>query len=498
MKEENMGLAVYLLFQGLIAFSILGILLDYVTAQTAVTTGMLTGVMALTAAYLAFGVWYLWRKVYRPLQKLQELSERWTELDDPVKEALSLPGMIGGVAKSVESRMEELDRRSDALRQSGTERSESHVRAGLLADICRSTLPRILAQPENEPMFALAGTLESPGYSACCLYDYFYLGPELLCLMLGEVPGDEIADALFLASAQTTLRNRLRTDASLEAAVNSANTQLFDLGGRRSIRVLVGTLDLKSGRFLYVNAGGPQPMIMRHSQGRYTLLEYPTYDPMGLIQQVSYRPAEVRLRQGDRLFFATSSLGGVKNKAGVFFGEQGLRVALNRSVKQTDEPSEILRHIADAAAAWIGPQSPLPGFSAMLLQYLWSRTDLPSCDLPGVPESVPELLDFLRKQCQENGLQGQNYTRLSVMTEELFTLCCRHSAGTIRTECAVTPNGDCANIRMSADMGGSNPLESTEDMTAENAAEFIFAHADYTQFASENGEDSVTMVCFME
>ncbi len=497
MKEENMGFAVYLLFQILIAVSIAGILLDYVTGQRAVTTGTLLGVMALTAGYLALGVWYLWRKVYRPLQKLESLSERWTELDDPVQEALSLPGMVGGVAKAVEGRMEELDRRSDALRRSDAESSESHIRAGLLADICRSTLPRILAQPD-QPKFALAGTLESPGRSACCLYDYFFLEPELLCLILGEVPGDEIADALFLTAAQTTLRNRLRTDSSLEEAVNGANAQLFDLGGRRSFRALVGTLNLKSGRFLYINAGSPQPMIMRRSQGRYTLLEYPAYEPIGLIQHVSYRPAEVRLRQGDRLFFGTSSLGGAKNKAGVSFEEQGLRVALNRSVKQANEPSEILRHVSDALNAWISPKSPAPGFSAMLLEYLWSRTDLPSCDLPSVPESVPKLMDFLRKQCQENGLQGRNYTRLAVMTEELFTLCCRYSAGFVRTECAVAPNGDSANIRMSADMGGRNPLESEEDMTAENAAEFIFAHADYTQFQSENGEDSVTMACFME
>ena len=409
-----------------------------------------------------------------------------------------MPGMIGGVAKSIEGRMEELDRRSAALRQSGAESSEPYIRAKLLADICRSALPRALAQPEDAPAFALAGTLEFPGRSSCCLYDYFFLRPQLLCLILGEVPGDEIADALFLTSAQTTLRNRLRTDSSLEEAVNSANAQLFDLGGGRNFRALVGALDLKSGRFLYVNAGGPQPMIMRRNQGRYTLLEYPTYDPMGLIQQVSYRPAEVRLRQGDRLFFCTSSLGGAKNAEGVSFGEQGLRGALNRSVKRAGEPSAILRYVADAASAWIGPQSLAPGFSAMLLEYLWSRTDLPSCDLPGVPESVPKLMEFLRKQCQENGLQGQNYTRLSVMTEELFTLCCRYSNGTVRTECAVAPNGDSVNIRMSADMGGRNPLESAEDMTAENAAEFIFSHTDYTQFQSENGEDSVTMACFME
>ena len=394
--------------------------------------------------------------------------------------------------------MEELDRNAAALRRSDTERSESHIRAGLLEDICRSMLPRIPAQSEDPPAFALAGLLESPGRSACCLYDYFFLKPELLCLMLCEVPGEEIADALFLPSAQTTLRNRLRTDNSLEAAVNSANAQLFDLGGRRSFRALVGTLDLKSGRFLYINAGGPQPMLMRRNQGRYTLLEYPPYEPMGLIQRISYRPVEVRLRQGDHLFFETSGLGGAKNQEGVSFDEQGLRIILNRSVKRAGEPSEILRYVADEADAWIGSQSRLPGFSAMLLKYLRSRTDLPSCDLPGVTESVPKLMEFLRKQCQENGLQGQNYTRLSVMTEELFTLCCRYSNGLIRTECAVTPNGDSANIRMSADMGGRNPLEGADNMTTENAAEFIFSHADYTQFQSENGEDSVSMACFMQ
>ena len=133
-----MGFGLYLLFQGLIAVSILGIVLDYVTGQWAITTGILVGVMILTAAYLAFGVWYLWRRLYRPLQRLKYLSERWAELKDPATEALSLPGVIRGVAKSVGERMAELDKRSDDLQKSDTERTESHIRAGLLADICRA------------------------------------------------------------------------------------------------------------------------------------------------------------------------------------------------------------------------------------------------------------------------------------------------------------------------------------------------------------------------
>lgn len=498
MKDENMGFATYLLFQGLIAASILGVVLDYVTGQRAITTGILAGIMVLTAVYLAFGVWYLWRRLYHPLRELEALSERWTEMQDPVGAALSLPGMVGGVAKSIQGRMEDLDRRTAALEQSDTERSEAHIRAGLLADICRSTLPRIPDFSGDAPPFAVAGTLESPGRAACCLYDYFFLQPELLCVMIGEVPGEEIADALFLTAAQSALRNCLRTQNSLEEAVNSANTQLYDLGGRRSFRVLAGTLDLKNGRFRYVNAGGPQPLVMRRSQERYMALEFPSYGAMGATQQVSYRSVEVRLRQGDRLFLGSSGLGEIKNQRGVAFSEQGLRTALNRSGRRASELSEILRYVTDGAAAWIGPESPLPGFSAMLLEYLRSSTDIPSCDLPGNAESTPQLMKFLQKQCQENGLQGQNYTRLAVMAEELFTLCCRYSVGPVRTECAVTPNGDSVNIRMSADMGGRNPLESADDMAAESAADFIFSNADYTQFQSENGEDSITMACFME
>ena len=498
MKDEHMGFTVYLLFQGLIALSIVGIVLDYLTGQRMIHTGMLAGVMVLTAVYLAFGIWYLWRRVFRPLRELETLAERWTELDDPVQAALSLPGMVGGVARAVEGRMEELDRKTAAMESSETERSEVHIRRGLLEDICRSTVPRMPGQPDGTPSFLLTGTLEAPGRGACCLYDCFLLQPELLCVMIGEVEGEEIADALFLAAAQTTLRNALRTQPSLEDAVNSANTQLYDFGKRRSFRVLVGVLDLKSGTFRYVNAGCPQPLVMRRSQERYTLLEFPSHDPMGLEQKVSYRAVDVRLRKGDRLFFGTSGLGRIKNQAGVVFSEQGLRTALKRSGKRASEFPQILSYVVEEAAAWIGSESPLPGFSALLLEYLRSRTDIPNCDLPAVPESVPEVTEFVRKQCRESGLQGRNYTLLSVMVEELFTLCCRYGNGVIRTECVVSPAGDAVNIRMSGDMGGRNPLEIPDDMTSENAAEFIFAHTDYTQFQSENGEDSITMVCFIE
>ena len=54
---------------------------------------------------------------------------------------------------------------------------------------------------------------------------------------------------------------------------------------------------------------------------------------------------------------------------------------------------------------------------AEIIEKFKSAESVVICSYNGLTvEQVTEL----RKQCRENGLQGQNYTRLSVMTEEFF------------------------------------------------------------------------------
>ena len=334
---------------------------------------------------------------------------------------------------------------------------------------------------------------------ACTFYDYFYIDPGLLCIVIGQTPGGGVAEALYMVVAQTTIRSRLQQGLSLSETLADVNRQLYDLGSKQSLCALVGTLNTADGCLSYVNAGQQQPLLMRNEE-RYEWMEAPVYAALGLNQNVSYRTMELRLKQGDRLFLYTSGLGDLTDREGVPFRDQAFRAALNRSRSKAREPEEILRFTADEAAAYCDRSADLLGYAALVLEYRKGTRELAHCEVPAVPSSAAEVAAFLKRQFEENGIQRRYYARTAVLVDELFALCCRRSApgSLVNTECGVAPDGQSVTIRMAAATGGVNPLDSGGDEASENAASFIQSQAYYVTFKAGQERDTITMVCFLE
>ena len=120
-------------------------------------------------------------------------------------------------------------------------------------EICASALPQVLPDIPSRAHFEVNGLIEQGMGRDCRFYDYFFIDPGLLCIVLGQTPGGGVAEALFMVIAQTTIRSRLRQGRSLEETMADVNTQLYDLGSQFSLNALVATLSTADGRFTYVN-----------------------------------------------------------------------------------------------------------------------------------------------------------------------------------------------------------------------------------------------------
>ena len=206
--------------------------------------------LLLTAAALMAWMESFQQHFVRPLERMGRLlTDEEAGAEQLRQEAEATPGLAGEVEQAMAARMDEMDRQLSRLKATADAQAQQSVRRELTLELCRSALPQVLRDSPATATFALAGMVEEAPRLSCTFYDYFFIDPGLLCIMVGQVPGDSIADALYMVVAQTTIRSRLRMGRSLVETMADVNAQLYDQGAKQSLCALVGTLPPSTPRW---------------------------------------------------------------------------------------------------------------------------------------------------------------------------------------------------------------------------------------------------------
>ena len=457
---------------------------------------LLIGIAVGAVAVCIIGWIILSLRVLKPLKRLTELTGHLKELDaeEISSRAARIDGAPGKAARAIAS-YAGMPERDGAAGGSGNSAAAEAYQLGVADEISRSLLPQLLKETAASQSVSLAADLLEGTRRNCDFYDYFFLDETSLCLMVGQVPGFGIPEALFAVVAQTTIRSRLRMGRSLVETMSDVNAQLYDLGGRNYVRVLVSVLNTVNGRFSYVNAGGAMPFLMR-SEERYEWLKTPVYAPLGANESVVYRPEVLRLNQGDRLFFYTEDLGEMTNREGEEFREREFQAALNRSRSQTRSPEELLHFMQDEAAAFCERGDDVVGSAALTLEYRKGNRDFVFTMVRAAPENAPVVTDFMRKTLEDGGIAPRDRAKQILLADELFSLCCRvcEAEADIKVECAIRQEENTIQLRMFAPMGGRDPLYSGQSEADGNAANYIRTHTRRASFESGIERDMIEIV----
>ena len=453
----------------------------------------------IAAVVLTVCFWLLERDLMRPMAELSDVIKNWdsTAPDELSKQISQIPGPVGELGEVFHGEMAEVERRLAGIEEKTREEITQTVRMDIAEKICGAILPRELKEYPSRQYFEVAGLVRPGRREYSVFYDFFYVDPGLVCISVGEVPGDDIYAALFMAIVQSMIRTRLRLGRSLAETMSDVNVQVYDYGYQGEVCALVGTLDAGMGYLTYVNAGICPPMIMREG-GLFEPLESSVFIPLGKEQNVGYLSENTRLRQGDRLFLYTEGLEQVKNGKGNDFGGQELRDALNRS-RARREPEDSLRDLSDEAAAFCTSDDDHAGYAALLLEYRKGEKELSYCRVPGTPEYAGDVLTFIKNQFDENGIQRKHYARIAVLVDELFALCCRclEKDEELTVECGVSPDAESVTIRITGPFQGENPLADAQSGPSGQAVEFIQNHGDYVRFKAGEEYDAISVVCFI-
>ena len=227
-------------------------------------------------------------------------------------------------------------------------------------------LPSVEPEFSNKNEFDLAATMKPAKEVGGDFYDFYLLDENHLVVTVADVSGKGVGAALFMVISKTLLKDLTMINSSaytkdkdftLSSIIEWANKQLYDNNEEKMfVTLFYGVLDLRTGEFVYVNAGHNPPMIRHQKDGEFSFIRNEKRNPiLGVSKKLKYREYRLTLSPGDMMFFYTDGITEAMNGQRELYNESRLKTALD-TMSDNCSANEILstvsanikQHVGDA------------------------------------------------------------------------------------------------------------------------------------------------------
>jgi serine phosphatase RsbU (regulator of sigma subunit) len=226
------------------------------------------------------------------------------------------------------------------------ERIKSELR--IAREIQASMLPRMFPDRTEFELYATMDAAEEVGGD---FYDFFFVNPTKLCLVIGDVSGKGVPAALFMAVSKALLRSEAMRDYPPHEVLAHVNKLLCpDNQICMYVTVFCLMLDTQTGVAEYCNGGHTVPLVTSES-GRVKQLEAPQGAVLGVMENAPYESRRHVLSKGDLLLLYTDGVTEAINPQHQLFSHKRLQSCLAPNSKRpvAEVVADIRRSIADYA-----------------------------------------------------------------------------------------------------------------------------------------------------
>jgi sigma-B regulation protein RsbU (phosphoserine phosphatase) len=242
---------------------------------------------------------------------------------------------------------EELDFTLNTVRAAlGSRMVEERLRGGLTeaAQIQQSLL---VEEPPAFSGYDIAARSMQAEEVGGDFFDFQAFDDELLGFSIGDASGHGLPAALLVRDVVTGLRMGIEKDLKVSEVFARLNRVIHRSNlSSRFVSVFYGEIEA-GGNIVYVNAGHPPALLFSGDR----VLELATGGTViGPLPEVRFRHGHAHMEPGDVLALCTDGILERRNRAGGFFGQEGLEAAVRAA--QDKPASAILERAFDAARAF--------------------------------------------------------------------------------------------------------------------------------------------------
>jgi len=194
-----------------------------------------------------------------------------------------------------------------------------------------------------------------------------YVRDGLLFVLIGDVAGQGTSSVMLATMVKAQFRTAAALERTPEQIASAIDAALPGSGeSAHAIGLLVGVLDLSSGRFAYCDAGHPAPVLTGES---ITQLPVDDQPEMGKSRGYAYKSQEAMLAPGSILFLYNKGAYLAENADHQPFGEKRLLGDAVQATKLKLVPDAFVGHVRDAIRRFTGETEQHVNQALMAVQY---------------------------------------------------------------------------------------------------------------------------------
>lgn len=216
------------------------------------------------------------------------------------------------------------------LEQDEISRNKSRVdtELSMAKQIQKRALPDISDLPEHDE-YELSAFLSTAKEVGGDFYDFMYVDPTHLAIVIADVSGKGVPAALYMMISKILISNRIMLGGKPSEILADVNNQLCEKHmDNMFVTVWLGIIDLTNGHVITANAGHEYPAIY-HKGSEFELFKDKHGLVLGGYSGMKYVDCEIVLAEGDTLFVYTDGVTEAHNKENVLFSTSRMLDSLN-------------------------------------------------------------------------------------------------------------------------------------------------------------------------
>jgi sigma-B regulation protein RsbU (phosphoserine phosphatase) len=314
------------------------------------------------------------RSITGPLRAMAGAASRIAtgNLDAPVPEVAS-GDEVGKLAQALHFMQDSLKGYIGQVAAAAAEKERVDSELRIASEIQMSILPKSFRTQYTGGRLDVSASIKPAREVGGDFYDFFDLDDENVCAVIADVSGKGVPAALFMAVTKTLVKAKagaMTDPAEIIAAVNDELAQENEL--TMFVTIFCAVLHVPSGRLLYVSGGHNPPAIVRPGSGIRFVRE-PQGLVVGAMEGVGYRGGELLMERGDGLFLYTDGVVEAQNERGEFYGDDRMRVVLERCSGMSAE--SLTNAVLESLSAFTEGAEQSDDITMLALRYLGSSDD---------------------------------------------------------------------------------------------------------------------------
>ncbi len=298
------------------------------------------------------------RSIARPLRRMAAATEKVAhgDLDIDLSD-IRRQDEVGQLARSFTAMAQDLKKYIKDLTETTAAKQRIESELSIAARIQRSMLPSVFPAFPNRDEFDIYAVMHPAKEVGGDFYDFFFLDDDHLCVVVGDVSGKGVPAALFMSVTKYLIEAAVGMDEPPDKALARVNRHLaVNNESCMFVTIFMGILNVRTGEFLYANAGHNRPLLW-DNDCEPSFLKPPGGPVVGIMDDAVFTMDRLTFTAGTVLLAYTDGVTEAFSADGTAFSDERLlKVVTPVRQESVKEITEVL--LADIGSFCVGaPQA---------------------------------------------------------------------------------------------------------------------------------------------